>query len=352
MKQRYSLILLPIVAACLANCNNGSNGKNTNPALTNKIWTESACQAINAGHAARWSGISNEGAKVESAEICSNWIDLKSNSSAKGTQARSLKNISPGGNMEQDTVLSGGQNGANWIHFGMPVTSYNLENDGTSWAYDNNPMFIYSMPANQVVYGLVGSQVMVPGTTYFPYFPTSSLYSTNANYATTGNPLPNQILPNISGESVTALAIPRVCSDDTAYNVNGTFNVYLAPDNIIVPISLVTFCSSQGTTPGNFGNYSTGMNMWANSDPYGDSSPSYCTYNVTNQGQNIANTSMTCTPPGATNSYTFALTNMWSNLNGTLSDSFNACYLSGAPEDDGEGCLQNAWAFNYTATPQ
>lgn len=344
MKKYNGIFVAGLVV--LSGCQSHVGSSNPPHVTDNKILTDIYCQSINAGYASKLYNtkdmLSNK--IIQNVETCSKWVTLQKDLSQNTKQSKLVASNNPY-NFDQNTVLAWGQSGAN----NLMLTGYGNNGESTTYGINSTPISsgtgygglaqvgtLVEVNDNPIVpVGVGSSGYYYPGNYLTPFFPELPYYPTNfINFG--------------YASSYYNISMPRICNDDSRYNVSGSVSLllYIGGTPISYPVAYVTYCSWNGTTEDNFDSYSTAIQTFGGitqSEIFTTGNLSNCTYSTTNAGSANSNTSMNCNING--NNVTFSLTEQFSNLRATsaaLSDLIKSpvCYGSGGLSNN---CAQNGW---------
>lgn len=361
-KLTYCLLFVA-VACTMTACNSGSGSgvqTTTPPHVTNNIvLTDQICAKYNAGYASAKFNVLGvlDKRKYSKIETCSKWYSLAPSTNSLNQSKLQSNSYSPY-DFSNNTVINWGQAGANSILFINDSSLY----PGTNIPDIQYPLESYIQVQNSGTYGSPqiintsynnilpqGNQPQVSGSYYgfYPFFPDSNL-PTNATNV-------------VSVAAYNGVMFPRVCSDDTRDNFSADVMLImpsttnLESNNIVYynyPVSFLNYCSWQGTTEGNYNQYSSVVQMYGGitadqilSQPMS----SDCTYSTTNPNTGSSQSSLICN----VNNYNFtvSLQEFFSSLNQYLAPNTQLykCNLSGDNgSNDHSYCAQNGWALTVT----
>ncbi len=366
-KLTYCLLFIT-VASTITACNSGSGTQqiNTPPHVTdNSVLTDQTCAKYDAGYASAKFNVLGvlDKRKYSKIETCSKWYSLAPlTNSLNQSKLQNLNSYSPY-DFSNNTVINWGQAGANSILFINDSSYY----PGTNIPDIQYPLESYIQVQNSGTYGSPqiintsynsnlpqGNQPQSWGNYYgfYPFFPDSK-FPTNATNV-------------VNVTAYNGVMFPRVCNDDTRDNFSADVMLImpsttdLEASNVVYynyPVSFLNYCSWQGTTEGNYDQYSSVVQMYGGitaDQVLSQPMSSDCTYSTTNPNTGSSKSSLTCN----VNNYNFtiSLQEFFSNLSQYPSSNINPeiegskCYLSGNNRLNGytNYCTQNGWALNVT----
>lgn len=361
MKKYNGIFVAGLVV--LSGCQSHVGSSNPPHVSDNKVLTDSVCAAYKAGYASAKFNIQGALTKLNYAKVetCSKWYHSRHSTNSLKT-ITTLQGDSPY-DFSNNTVVNWGQAGANSVLFvnndslypgtNIPDIQYPIESYinviESAGAY-GSPVIINTLYENSIPHGYQVSNWSDTPNGLPPFFP-------NTNFPTNANSL-------INVTAYSGVIFPRVCNDD--YRDNFSADVMLimpnttAQEDITVyynfPVAFLNYCSWQGTTLGNYDQYSSVVQMYGGifADQIFSQPMESCTYSTTNPNTGSSISSLVCNAGGY--NFTVGMNEFFSNLS-QYPDSVidpviqgSKCYLSGNNSLNGHTsyCTQNGWALTVT----
>lgn len=327
-------LCLLLIVSCKSNVGSSSNN----------IMTNEYCHSINAGDGIKIYNkngvLSNK--KYSYVETCSNWVTNESNNVNKNIKLKATSDVY---DFNINTVLNYGQTGATWLLF-ESNNIFDVESIYTSGvgAYNYSQAVTYSdiIPTGILTTNLSNLPEFLNSSTDFAPFGPSSYNGVYTNFPDAAN--------QRSGQTI---AMPQICDGDSRYNVSGTINLLMEINNIAVlyPVSYLTYCSWNGTTIGNYGSYSTAIQLFGgiteNQIFDSNTNLNVCSYVAINPNKANSNTSMNCNLGSTNTNVNFNLQEQFANLVFQFRSGSFYCYLSSdSPAGLLTTCSQNGWTLN------